>query len=255
MPTSADRSARPRILITRAEDVVGERWDDYADCVRAAGGEPVAIDLADCTEDAQAAALPPFDGLLVTAGVDVDPARYGEAPDEHVRETNPERDAFEERVIAEATRRGAPIFAICRGAQMLNVARGGALIQHLEQREPHRARRGPDGESIASGWHEVGVAPGSLLARATGADTLRVNSRHHQAIPGDGVGRELRASGIAPDGVVEAIEDPSQPWLLGVQWHPERPEMAADPAYAAGSVRLFAAFVAACRAAVEARTG
>jgi len=238
---------RPRILITRAEDVVGERWEDYADRVRDAGGDPVAIDLTDCMDDASAAALPPFAGLLLTAGVDVDPSRYGEALSEHVREIAPPRDDFEQRVLLEAARRRLPVFAICRGAQLLNVVRGGSLIQHLDQREPHRARRGPDGEAIASGWHAVTVAPGSLLAQATGAETLRVNSRHHQAIPGDRVGRGLRASGVAPDGIVEAVEDPTQPWLLGVQWHPERPEMAADPALAGASVRLFTAFVAACR--------
>ncbi|MDA0365454.1 MAG: gamma-glutamyl-gamma-aminobutyrate hydrolase family protein [Chloroflexi bacterium] len=251
MAAMPNPAARPRILISRAEDVLGERWDDYADCVRAAGGDAAAIDLADCPDDATARALPPFAGLLVTAGVDVDPSRYGEARSEYVREIEPARDDFEQRVLEEARRRGVPVFAICRGVQILNVTRGGSLIQHLEQREPHRARRGPDGESIASGWHEVAVAPGSLLAQITGASTLRVNSRHHQAIPGDGVGSALRASGVAPDGVVEAVEDPEQPWLLGVQWHPERPEMAGDPACATASMRLFEAFVAACRDGAE----
>ncbi len=101
--------------------------------------------------------------------------------------------------------------------------------------------------SIASGWHAVAVAPGSLLARAAGgAESLRVNSRHHQAITRERIAPGLVATGVAPDGVVEAIEDPAQPWTLGVQWHPERDEMARDPTLAAGSARLFAAFVDAC---------
>ncbi|MBM3140864.1 MAG: gamma-glutamyl-gamma-aminobutyrate hydrolase family protein [Chloroflexi bacterium] len=197
-------------------------------------------------EPGGARALPAFDGLVVTAGVDVDPARYGAERAERVLEVNPERDEFEASLIQEATRRGMPVFAICRGSQILNVARGGSLIQHLEEREPHRARRGADGVSIGSGWHPVAVAAGSLLARVAGAGPLHVNSRHHQAIPSDGVAPGLRATGVAPDGVVEAIEDSAQPWVLGVQWHPERPEMIDDPRLTGESVRLFEAFVAAC---------
>jgi putative glutamine amidotransferase len=234
----------PRILVTRAEDVAGERWDDYAARVRDAGGDPVAIDLDDF---AGVDALPPYDGLLVTAGVDVDPARYGEARSERVHEVNPARDAFEEALLADATRGGVPVFAICRGVQLLNVVRGGSLLQHLEHRDPHRARRGADGETIDSGWHQIVVAPGSLLERVSGRRTLAVNSRHHQAITLDRVAPDLVTSGVSPDGVVEAVEDRTHPWLLGVQWHPERDEMAGNDLLAEGSTRLFAAFVAAAR--------
>ncbi|MQA01010.1 MAG: gamma-glutamyl-gamma-aminobutyrate hydrolase family protein [Dehalococcoidia bacterium] len=235
----------PRILITRAEDVTGERWDDYADCVGRAGGDPAAVDLAGF---AGVEGLPAFGGLLITAGVDVDPARYGEERSERVAEVDPARDAFEEALLSEATRRGLPVFAICRGVQLLNTARGGSLLQHLEEREPHRARRGEDGVTIESGCHEVSVAPGSLLERIAGARLLRVNSRHHQAVLPSGVAPGLRAVASAPDGVVEALEalDLAHPWLLGVQWHPERVEMTGDPELAAGSTRLFEAFVAAC---------
>ncbi len=129
--------------------------------------------------------------------------------------------------------------------QLLNVMRGGSLVQHLEARDPHRARRGTDGLTIESGWHQVLVAPRSLLERVAGRRTLAVNSRHHQAITQERVAPDLIASGVSTDGVVEAVEDRTHPWLLGVQWHPERAEMANNDLLAEGSTRLFASFVAA----------
>ncbi|MEX2445796.1 MAG: gamma-glutamyl-gamma-aminobutyrate hydrolase family protein [Dehalococcoidia bacterium] len=233
----------PRVLVTRAEDVTGERWQDYADAVERAGGEPFALDVLGGID---IAALPPHAGVLLTAGIDVDPARYGEPRSERVAEVNPARDAAEEALIAHALDDGLPLLCICRGHQLLNTARGGSLLQHLEEREPHRARRGEDG-GIASGWHEISVAPGTLLARITGgASTLSVNSRHHQAVTADRVAPGLIASAQTADGVIEALEAPGARWALGVQWHPERAEMAADPAYHAASAALFTAFVAAC---------
>src|SRR5690606_1298129 len=116
---------RPHILVTRAEDVAGERWDDYADRIREAGGEPVPADLAGFRG---IEGLGDFDGLLITAGVDVDPARYGQERSERVREVDPERDAFEEALLAEVRRRSVPVLGICRGAQLINVAYGGSLV-------------------------------------------------------------------------------------------------------------------------------
>ncbi len=237
---------RPRVLITRHEVVLGEDWDDYARCVEAAGAEAVAFD---CSSFRSIEALPPAQGLVVTAGVDIDPALYGQARSERVAEVDPERDRVEGALTRHALDANLPLFAICRGFQLLNVVLGGDLVQHLEQREPHRARRGEDGVSIASGWHEVAVRPRSLLAAATGAEYLQVNSRHHQAVVPGGLGSDVLATGMAPDGVVEAIEVPGHRWALGVQWHPERPEMTEDTALRPGSVALFEAFVAACREA------
>ncbi|MCK9486606.1 MAG: gamma-glutamyl-gamma-aminobutyrate hydrolase family protein [Dehalococcoidia bacterium] len=240
---------RPRVLITRAEDVLGEDWDDYARCIDRAGGEPVAFDCASFTT---VEALPPFEGLIVTAGVDVDPAAYGQAQSDRVTVVNPDRDRVESALIRFALAGNVPLFAICRGFQLLNVVHGGSLLQHIEEREPHRARRAEDGVTIASGWHEVAVRPGSLLAAATGEEILRVNSRHHQAVLPGGLGADLLATGMAPDGVVEATEAPGHTWALGVQWHPERPEMAEmtdSPALRSASTALFEAFVAACREA------
>lgn len=234
----------PTILITRAEDVAGERWDDYADCIQRAGGNAVPLD---CATFEGVMSLPEHAGIVVTAGVDIDPARYGQPRSDRVTDVDPVRDDFEGALIEHALASGIPLFCICRGVQLLNVVRGGSLLQHLEDREPHRARRGEDGVSIASGWHPVAVRPRSLLHTVTGADELRTNSRHHQAILPGGLGKDLLATGIARDGVVEAVEVPGHRWALGVQWHPERPEMTDDPALAAASTALFEAFVAACR--------
>lgn len=236
---------RPRILISRAEEVLGERWDDYADCIERAGGDPVAADLGGA---GGIEALAPFAGLVITAGVDIDPRRYGEAQSERVQEVNAERDAFEESLLEAAREQDLPILAICRGHQVFNTWRGGTLLQHLEEREPHRARRGTDGESIDSGWHDVVVAPGSLLARVTGMETIHVNSRHHQAVLTSTVAPGLVASGTAAQDVAEAIEDPTMSWALGIQWHPERPEMADNPSLQRESTVIFEAFVTACEA-------
>lgn len=236
---------RPKILITRAEDIPDERWEDYADNVARAGGDPAPLDVADFTS---IEALPAHRGILVTAGVDVDPARYGQERSDRVTTVDPHRDDVEAALIRHAVDARLPLFCICRGFQIFNVALGGSLLQHLEDREPHRARRGEDGVSIASGWHPVQVTPGTLLHAICGAESLHVNSRHHQAVLADGVARGLRVAAVAPDGVVEGLEVPDHPWALGVQWHPERPEMTDEPSMAAGSLALFAAFVRACSA-------
>ena len=239
MPPPAASGPRPRILVTRAEEVAGERWEDYADRLAEAGAEAVALDQADWERDPSP---PPCDGLLVTAGIDIDPARYGEERHPRVTETSPARDDFEAALLDGALARDLPVLAVCRGHQLFNVAAGGSLHQHLEEREPHRARRGEDG-AIDSGWHDVEVVAGSLLAAVFGEGPLRVNSRHHQAVTPGRVAPGLAVAATAPDGVVEALERRDRRWALSVQWHPERPEAAA------AQRPLFAAFVAACRPA------
>ena len=237
---------RPRILITRLEDDSGERWQDYGDHVRAAGGDPLPFDGA---EYQAGDVFPPHDGLVLTGGVDIDPARYGEPPHERLGALVPARDESEIALAQAALAIGRPMLAICRGMQVMNVASGGSLHQHLEEREPHRSRRGPDGVSIDSGWHGVEVTRGTLLSRITKSSRLRVNSRHHQAVTRARLAPGLVACGLTAEGgfeVVEAIEAPHHPFALGVQWHPERPEMADSPALAAGSGALFEAFLAAC---------
>ena len=239
---------RPRVLITRLEDDSGERWEDYADRVRAAGGDPFPFDVAEYRARDE---FPPHDGLVLTGGADIDPARYGEPPHERLGTLVPARDEAEIALARTALAIGRPMLAICRGMQVMNVASGGSLHQHLEEREPHRSRRGADGVSIDSGWHGVEVTNGTLLSQIAKAAGLRVNSRHHQAVTRARLAPGLVASALTLEGgfeVVEAIEAPHHPFALGVQWHPERAEMAATPALAAGSGVLFEAFLGACAA-------
>ena len=211
----------PRILVTRAEKVLGERWEDYTDCLERAGAEPAAIDLHDWTAGTK---FTNYDGLLLTAGVDIDPSRYGEPSSEYISQTHTERDEFEIALLRDALESDRPVLAICRGHQLFNIAHGGSLLQHLTEREPHRARRGK-GAAIDSGWHKVTLTKDSRLAKLFRARTLRVNSRHHQAVTSDRVGTNLLAAASTEDGVVEALERPDRHWAISVQWHPEHDEI------------------------------
>ena len=239
---------RPRVLVTRAEEVVGERWDDYADRVREAGAEAIAFDQATWERDGAPSS---YDGLMITAGVDIDPARYGAERAPQVREIAPERDDFETAILEDALRHDVPVLAICRGHQLFNVAAGGSLLQHLEAREPHRARRG-EGEAIDSGWHDVELAAGSRLADAFGAQRLHVNSRHHQAVTPERAAPSLEVTATTADGVVEALERPDRRWAVSVQWHPEMVGHPEQDEMATDQRPLFEAFVAACREATTA---
>ena len=196
--------------------------EDYRQSILHTGGEVRIIDSSMPVEDALAG----VDGLLLTGGGDVEPARYGESPHERLEEVDPARDAFEIALIAAARTRDLPIFAICRGVQVLNVAAGGTLVQDIPSQV-----KGALNHSLAVPQHqpydlahEVWVDKDSLLAkllgdRLIGADTCEVNSRHHQAVKT--VARGFRVSATAPDGVIEAIEDPAARFCVGVEWHPE----------------------------------
>jgi putative glutamine amidotransferase len=155
------------------------------------------------------------DALLLAGGADIDPATYGAEDDPHTTGTWPERDRFEVAMARRALERGMPVLGVCRGMQLLNVARGGTLVQHLPDVLDHRAKPGVFGE------HEVRLAPGSLAARAAGAERTTVKSHHHQAV--DRLGEGLVATGWSePGDVIEAIELPDHPsYVLGVLWHPE----------------------------------
>jgi putative glutamine amidotransferase len=155
-------------------------------------------------------------GLVLTGGSDIDPAYYGQAPDADLDDVDRERDAFEFGLLAMADSAGLPILAICRGVQLLNVYRGGTLIQHLPQSERHRRTDTPKSQWV----HNVRIEPGSRLASILESGNAQVNSRHHQAV--DRVGDGLVITARDPeDQVVEAVEDPSRRFLIGVQWHPE----------------------------------
>lgn len=182
----------------------------YLRAVERAGGVPVVLAVVDAPD--VAALVGRVDGVVITAGdEDVDPASYGELPGPHVGRSDPVRDAFDFELARVAVERHVPTLAVCRGAQALNVALGGSLVQHVEGHQ--HADRPKDGV------HPVAVKPGSRLEALVGTTDLAVNSLHHQAI-----GRPAPAARVvarAPDGTAEAVEVPEAGWVLGVQWHPE----------------------------------
>ncbi|MDP8949103.1 MAG: gamma-glutamyl-gamma-aminobutyrate hydrolase family protein [Actinomycetota bacterium] len=194
---------------------------DYVEGVAEAGGVPVVLPPVVGARAAEAL-LEGIDGLLLSGGSDLDPGYYGE---EHVPElgvTLPERDAFEIALLEHALRRQMPIFGICRGMQVLNVALGGTLYQDLPSQMDHMVLLGHRQETPK--WqptHEVEVDGGSKIAEILGTGELKVNSYHHQAIKHLASG--LVAVAHASDGVVEAVEsdDLSKRWMIGVQWHAE----------------------------------
>jgi putative glutamine amidotransferase len=180
----------------------------YLRAIEAAGGMPVVLPpLGDAEE-----LLDRLDGVCLSGGPDLDPDAYG-AVERHVElgPTEPSLDAFELALARAADARGIPVLGICRGAQALNVARGGTLHQHVPA---HRQT-----EPATATTHSVVVEAGSRLAQLLGTRPLRVNSFHHQAV--DALGHGLRAVAHAADGTIEAIEAPGARFLLGVQWHAE----------------------------------
>jgi putative glutamine amidotransferase len=185
-------------------------------------------------------------GLVVTGGIDIHPAEYGEEPaGTEMANVQPERDALERITLEEADERGLPILAICRGMQMLNVHRGGALLQDIGQ--GHR-----DGRAQEDKWrpfHEVEIDGVTRLAEALGGTTAEVNSRHHQAVDPGRVGMGLRVVGWCPaDGVVEALEGEGARFVVAVQWHPENMAITPEAMPEREQARaLFAAFAAAVR--------
>ena len=206
---------------------------NYTDAIAAAGGLPVALPH---DPELAAAMLDRLDGLVVTGGAfDVSPALYG-ATDIHPTVTLKDRRTTAELALVQgALARDMPLLGICGGQQLLAVALGGTLIQHipdaiagaLEHEQPN-PRDQP--------WHSVTVTPGTLLHRIVGSGTMQVNSAHHQAVATPGPHAAINAT--APDGVVEGVEDARYKFCLGLQWHPE---FLIDP----GDARIFDAFIAA----------
>jgi putative glutamine amidotransferase len=191
----------------------------YVDAVQAAGGLAFMIPPdADTATDADVV-LDALDGLVLAGGADVDPAAYGAQRHRCTTGTRPERDAAEIPLARRAVERDVPLLGICRGMQLLNVALGGTLIQHLPDDLGHGDHRRHLG-SFDGADHDVRLASGSLAARACGELTHATKSHHHQAV--DRLGDGLVASGWSVlDDLVEAAEAPAARWVLGVQWHPE----------------------------------
>jgi putative glutamine amidotransferase len=197
----------------------------YVERARAAGARTAILAPGEPGNPAEI--LEPFDGLLLVGGGDVDPARYGAETGDTVYGVEPDRDMFEIDLLLEAVHAGLPTLCICRGMQVLNVAFGGTLHQHLPDMPGLLAHGVPvdDTESL----HEVEVEDGTLLRAATGAGSLACSSHHHQGV--DRVGDGLRVSGRSADGLVEALErtHDGAGWTVAVQWHPED-TAALDPA-------------------------
>lgn len=224
----------PVIGVTRCS-----RLDDYLASVEQSGARARVLEVSESPR----ALIDTLDGVLLTGGGDIDPVLYGEERHPSVDDAEPGRDEFEIDLARRARAADMPLLAICRGAQVLNVASGGTLVQDIPSAVTtdlsHSLQIPKD--CIA---HAVHISRGSRLHNALGgsvdaACTCRVNSRHHQSV--GKIGKDLVASATAPDGVVEAIEDPQATFCVGVQWHPEN-------FWRTGEFRpLFDAFVEAAR--------
>jgi putative glutamine amidotransferase len=196
--------------------------NDYLESLRLAGAEPL---LMNRESDSPHDVVRDVAGILLLGGSDVDPALYDEPPHATFDSSEPGRDAYEIELIRLAVEQDVPLFAICRGVQVLNVALGGTLIQDIPSQAPSTTRHTkiPDRPKAIIA-HEVTVAEGSRLQtilgrQLTAGATCGVNSRHHQAVKR--AGRDLVVSAVAPDGIIEAVERPASRFCLGVQWHPE----------------------------------
>jgi putative glutamine amidotransferase len=218
---------RPLIGITSyAEEIRWGGWTDeaafvplaYVHAVQHAGGRALVVPP---TEDGLEETLDALDGVIFSGGGDVDPALYGEKPHAETDPPGVDRDRAELRFVQAALDRDMPVLAVCRGSQLLNVARGGDLVQHLPDAVGHdRHKRKPGAFSD----HEVKVAPDSRLGELLG-EHAPVKSHHHQGY--GRIGDGLRAVAWAEDGLVEGLEDGRQRFALGVLWHPEEGEDAA----------------------------
>ena len=240
--SASETSSAPVIgLTTYLQRAVSGVWDvqacflpgQYLDGVTRAGGiglllppQPVSTDVVD-------AVLDRLDGLVLTGGIDVDPARYGQDPHAETDTPQPLRDDWEAALAQGAIERGLPLLGICRGAQVLNVVRGGTLHQHVPDVVGHEGHRQGQAVFLAN---DVRTEPGSLLASVIG-ESLAGQCYHHQAV--DVVGDGLVVSARDAAGVVEALELPDHPFALAVQWHPEE---------SLDDLRLFRALVDAARA-------
>lgn len=213
----------------------------YFGSVTASGGIAVLLPPQPDPEAAADAVLDGLDGLILTGGLDVQPELYGAERHGLTDPARPDRDAWELALLRGAEARGLPVFGICRGLQLINVARGGTLHQHLpEALGTERYRIG--GGVFADNTVEVSAE--TVLAGLVGAGELGVHSYHHQGV--DRIGEGLVVTAATDDGLVQAFEDPESPYLVAVQWHPE--ENAAD-------IRLFEGLVAAARDYAARREG
>jgi putative glutamine amidotransferase len=225
-----EQANRPRVGIpwrTTDEQHMGirEKLDYYFEAVGKAGAEPEEISL-----DRSAGELEPqlkeLDAFVLPGSpADVDPARYGASRQDKTKTLDANRDQTDAAIIAHALKHSKPLLAICYGCQILNVSLHGSLIQDIRTEKPGALVHGqtdlPPGERKGDVRHAASLAPESRLAKINGATQAEINSSHHQAI--DKVGKNLRITAKAPDGIIEGVEwTGDSNWVVGVQWHPER---------------------------------
>jgi len=217
----------PLVAVPHWRAPTWERTKFYFDALEAGGARYLVVEGDELPDNVR--------GLLLTGGVDVDPRLYGETRGPLTDRPNRKRDAEELQLLWPALERDLPVLCICRGHELLNVALGGRLLQHIES-NAHRWQ-----EDGTSNWHDVAVDGSSHLSGVYGEGrTLRVNSRHHQGVTEESLAPSLRATARSSDGFVEAMESTDRRWVMGIQWHPERPEMHPD------SLALFRAFAQVC---------
>ncbi|MBA3232183.1 MAG: gamma-glutamyl-gamma-aminobutyrate hydrolase family protein [Acidobacteria bacterium] len=222
--------SRPTIgITTEVGEISYGTWKDvpsatlplsYVRALQRAGGRPILLPPDPEDTENPKAVLDLIDALVLSGGSDLEPAIYGQEPHQETGFARPARDAYEIALVCAAVGCGMPILGTCRGMQVLNVAYGGGIEQHLPDVLGHDDHRHTPG-TFAD--HEVRLEPGSLAARAAGAERAPVKSHHHQGV--GAIGDSLLVTGwAAEDGTVEALEDPSRPFVLGVLWHPEEDE-------------------------------
>ena len=220
------RRMKARIGVTSSIDST-KHWgrftsvdENYTRSVAQAGGLPYVLPVSPETDD-PAGFLDCLDGLLVTGGSDVSPLLYGEEPLRGLGPIGSDRDAFEAALVREAVRRGLPVFGICRGSQLVNVALGGSLWQDLASQFPGALDHSPpEGQAADELRHSIAILPAARHLRLPLTDgKVLVNSFHHQAVKKLAPG--LVETARAPDGVIEAFEGSGEAWILGVQSHPE----------------------------------
>ncbi|NBN89664.1 MAG: gamma-glutamyl-gamma-aminobutyrate hydrolase family protein [Actinobacteria bacterium] len=201
-----------------SRDAVAFAGRRYMDSVLRGGGEPVVVSPQHITHEVAVDLVGRFDGLLLMGGPDVDPELYGQEPHSTTYGVDRFQDDFEIGLLRAALELGVPVLAVCRGIQLVNVAMGGTLIQHIDESggPQHRPTAFPAGAEFAV--HDVTISEGSKVHKALGTTTITGSSFHHQGL--DKLGDGLIAVGWSSDGLVEAVEHVER-WLLGVQWHPE----------------------------------